>query len=78
LKYLHENGCPWNKEACSNAASGGQLECLKYLHENGCPWDYRTCDNAAKYSEWYDNLECFKYAHENGCPGSSSHSYLLF
>jgi len=39
LKYLHENGCPWNEKCCSNASSNGHLECLKYLHENGCPWN---------------------------------------
>ena len=42
LKYAHENGSPWNKRTCKNAAEGGSLECLKYLHENGCPWDENT------------------------------------
>ena len=37
LQYLHENGCPWDETTCSEAASGGHLECLKYAHENGCP-----------------------------------------
>ena len=39
LKYLHENGCPWDEETCGRAAAFGHLECLKYLYENGCPWD---------------------------------------
>ena len=43
LKYLHENGCPWDKSTCEFAAKSGHLDCLKYAHENGCPWDHETC-----------------------------------
>jgi|688.fasta_scaffold41578_2 hypothetical protein len=64
LKYLHENGCPWDENVCSNAAYNGHLECLKYLHENECPWDENICSNAA----YNGHLECLKYLHENGCP----------
>jgi len=39
LKYLHENGCPWDEEGCVYASRNGHIEVLKYLHENGCPWD---------------------------------------
>jgi len=38
MKYLHENGCPWNEECCENASKTGHLEVLKYLHENKCPY----------------------------------------
>ena len=64
LKYLHENGCPWDKSTCERAAIGGHLNVLKYAHENGCPWDEETCRNAA----WGGHLDVLKYAHENGCP----------
>jgi hypothetical protein len=64
VKYLHENGCPWDERTCTEAAQGGQLECLRYMHENGCPWDEDTCHAAAEFG----NLECLKYALENGCP----------
>ena len=43
LKYLHENGCPWNEGTCSSAAKGGHLDVLKYARENGCPWNRRDC-----------------------------------
>ena len=66
LKYLHENGCPWDKYTCSRAAEYEYLEILKYLHENGCPWDEDTCSYAAEYGYF----ELLKYAHENGCPWS--------
>ena len=64
LKYLHENGCPWDKETCRYSTWYGHLECLKYLHENGCPLDAVTCANAA----YNGQLECLKYLHENSCP----------
>ena len=64
LQRLHENGCPWDDWACSEAAEHGHLECLKYLHENGCPWDADTCTRAAEHGQ----LECLKYLHENGYP----------
>ena len=64
LKYLHNNGCPWDEETCTYAVENGNLECLKYAHENGCPWDEGTC----MYAALKGHLECLKYAHENGCP----------
>ena len=60
LKYLHENGCPWNEEVCEEAAANGDLDILKYARENGCPWDGRTWQNAAESTrEWLK---------DNGCP----------
>ena len=54
MKFLHENGCPWDKSVCEAAAEGGHLECLKYLHENGCPWgeDIKRCSGAAGGCPW--------------------------
>ena len=37
LKWLRENGCPWNEWTCKNAAGNGHLEILKWARENGCP-----------------------------------------
>jgi hypothetical protein len=47
LKWARENGCPWGKQICADAAWGGSLEILKWLRENGCPWDEKTCSVAA-------------------------------
>ena len=54
LKYLHENGCPWNEWTCHEAAREGHLDVLKYAHENGCPWEEETCVGAFSKSvrEW--------------------------
>ena len=43
LKWLHENGCPWDSSTCASAAKKGNLELLKWLRQNGCPWDSSTC-----------------------------------
>ena len=66
LKYLFENGCPWDDEICSSAAETGHLDVLKYAHENGYPLD-ETCASAAyEYGPWPHIME---YLRENDCPG---------
>jgi len=37
LKYLHENGCPWNEKCTTNAYECDHRECLKYLFKHNCP-----------------------------------------
>jgi hypothetical protein len=64
LKWLRENGCPWNEWTCASAAFNGHLETLKWARENGCPWNEWTCANAAKNGQ----IETLKWARENGCP----------
>ena len=39
LRYLHENGFPWNTSTTLIAGWKGNLDCLKYAIENGCPYD---------------------------------------
>jgi hypothetical protein len=54
LKYCVANECPVEADACSSAASEGQLECLKYLHEEvQAPWDSETASQAAKNGHLY-------------------------
>ena len=64
LKWLRENGCPWNKSTCSWAAKNGHFETLKWLRANGCRWDKRTCIFAAQNG----HFEILKWAIKNGCP----------
>ncbi len=64
IRYLHENGCPWNGNSIIDASHGGHLHILRYLHENGCPWSPVATRVAAQYG----HLECLQYLHENGCP----------
>ena len=64
LRFLCDEGCPWDRRTCFEAAYYGHLECLKYAHEHGCPWDENTCSKAA----FSGHLECLKYAHEQRFP----------
>ena len=59
LKWLRENGCPWNEHTCMEMA-GGHLEILQWARENGCPWDTLTCADAARGG----HLEVLKWARE--------------
>ena len=62
LQWAHENGCPWDKRTCADAAVGGNLEVLQYAHQNGCPWDEDTWDVASG--------SCSEYLVDHGCPGA--------
>ena len=63
LKWLYENKCPWNEDACSSAAIQKDLEILKFLREKGCPWDRYTTGNALMNG----NPIIAKWAKDNGC-----------
>ena len=40
LKYLHENGCPWDSVTCYFAAQRKHWDCLQYAVDNKCPeWE---------------------------------------
>lgn len=73
MKYLHENGCPWEADTCVNAAKRGNFEILKYCHENGCPWTDLTASKATTNN----HFEILKYCHDNGCPWDIYHSVCL-
>jgi len=62
LKWLRENGCPWDEKTCAVAAGDNYLDILKYLHDNGCPWDERC------YEYTWNYMDILRYLHENGCP----------
>lgn len=42
MKWLHENGCPWEWCTFRAAVEHGNLDNMKWLRENGCPWNERT------------------------------------
>ena len=50
LKYLHENGCPWDSYyACYCAATFKHWDCLQYLVDNKCPGWKTYAKNYAKH-----------------------------
>lgn len=64
LKWLRENGCPWESRTLVWAAGGGHLEVVKWAHEQGCPWDSRM-RGAAVASK---NIEMINWVRDNETP----------
>ncbi len=48
MKWLKENGCPWDYYTFHEAARNGNLENMKWLKENGCPWNKWTFISAVE------------------------------
>uniref|UniRef100_A0A6C0AE94 Uncharacterized protein n=1 Tax=viral metagenome TaxID=1070528 RepID=A0A6C0AE94_9ZZZZ len=73
LKFLFEQGYPYDKTVCALLSTKNNLKNLKYCHENNFPWDSRTLKNALINGSY----ECFKYAIENECiwTPDNIHSY---
>jgi hypothetical protein len=71
LKFLHENGCPWDAGTTQRAVDAKAMECLKYAHENGCAWNFHCCSLAAKHR----STTVLEYLYENGCPTRSDTIY---
>ena len=47
LKYLHENGCPWDLDTCHYAAQYEHWDCFQYAVDNTCPgWEEYAEDYA--------------------------------
>ena len=38
LKWLHEQGNPWDAATCANAAERGHTELMQWAHYHGCAW----------------------------------------
>jgi hypothetical protein len=62
LKYLHENGSPWDECTCEYAARNGsdaKQACLALCE--------RELLERSSNNPIHSHLECLKYAHEHGC-----------
>jgi hypothetical protein len=46
LKFLRENGCPWNDDVFRAATGCAEMEVVEYLHEIGSPGE-TACEGAA-------------------------------
>jgi WD40 repeat protein len=64
VKYIHEQGGPWDDAAASYAASNGHLDIVKYIHEQNGPWN----ENASSYATSNGHFDIVKYIHEQGGP----------
>lgn len=57
LKWLHDNGFPWNEDTFCAAIAIGNLEIVKYLCQNKCPWNARVFSDAQEKGD-HKILEC--------------------
>ncbi len=51
MKWARLNGCPWDSDVCTYAATNGHLEILKFLRSdpnNLCPWNKNKCISGAR------------------------------
>jgi hypothetical protein len=64
LKWLKEQGCPWNENTFGVAVKNGNIDTLVWLKENGCPWNSWTFVSAAEHGD----LKVLEWLKENGCP----------
>ena len=70
VKYLVDQGCPWDAYTCDWAALNKTpvgFEILQWLHEQDCPWDEWTCYLAAG-NEAPHSFEMLKWLYEQDCP----------
>jgi hypothetical protein len=67
LRWVREQGYPWDEWTCSKAARLGHLKLLKWAREQGCPWDEWTCEAAAEGG----HLEVLRWAMTHGCLGTN-------
>jgi hypothetical protein len=42
VKYMHEEGCPWDYRVCDSAIKRGYQHIVEYAHANGCPCQHTT------------------------------------
>jgi hypothetical protein len=64
MKWLKEQGCPWNDYTFEYAATNGNLENMKWLKEQGCSLNIHVFNAATENG----NLENMKWLKEQGCP----------
>lgn len=72
VKLLHELGCPWDSNSCSDISIRGKLKIIMYAHENGCPWNDHVFMDCARRGY----LDCLKYIYKNGCPIGKKEDYV--
>ncbi len=61
LKYLHEQGCPWDKQTILNAIALGHMDCLKYAFIYNCPRP--GTDICVKHAAFHGQIIVLKYLH---------------
>jgi hypothetical protein len=64
LKWLHEQGSPWDHWTTAAAAFGGHFEVLQWLQKQQCPLNISSCNLAARAG----NFEILQWLHQKKYP----------
>merc|ERR1711957_97881 len=56
LKWLREEGCPWDEVTCYVAAANNELGVLRWALENECPYRERYIRRVedVEFLEWFE------------------------
>ena len=65
LRWLREQGYPWDEQVVANAAAGGHLHVIAWAREHGCPWDETACVSAVACER---RLEVVRWLRGQGAP----------
>ena len=65
LRWLREQGCPWDEQVVANAAARGHLHVIAWAREQGCPWDETACVSAVACKR---RLEVVRWLRGQGAP----------
>lgn len=64
LEFARDHNVGWNEQACTHAASAGNLRVLQWLRENNCPWNATVIFQARRQG----HTDIVEWAINNGCP----------
>ena len=70
LKWLRNEGCPWDKETIWFAARNGRVDLMTWCLQNDCPWSGACVCTSGMDAQHKDLL--INWCRENGCQRTES------
>jgi uncharacterized protein YciI len=64
LKWLREQGCPWDHETFVSAVRFGNIEILDWLYQKKCPWSRVASKSALESGNW----DVLRWLCQRKCP----------
>ena len=61
LRFVHENGCPWDATTAYNAVRSDEVNCLEYAHNHGCAMP----TDLAQKADLSNAVKCMFYIQES-------------
>ena len=63
LRWLRERECPWDEEACNQAAERGHMHILNYAFDNNAPMPERDMGMLLRKAAKHGHMECVRWMH---------------